>query len=184
MFAAADKSTLAQFILDTAVKRGDFTLKSGAKSTWLVNLKESYGRPTGGDLCARGLLQALEDFPDVTHIGGVAYGGIPLMAQLVMAAKETLPNLGGFYVRKEKKDHGTGNLIDGVSPVGGRVVMVEDVTTTGGSVLSDVKTLRDMGIQVDGVIAVLNRGLNVEETLAGHNLKYRAVLTSADLDLD
>lgn len=160
-----------------------FKLKSGEQSNWLVNLKETVLTPEYAALIADGLLYALQDFPNITHVGGVAMGGIPLVANAVMLSNGSTRPLNGFYVRPEAKDHGTGNLIDGHNPTGKHVGMFEDVTTTGGSLLKTVDHLQNAGATVDVVVAVLNRGDDVAAQFEQRGITYRALITKADLGL-
>jgi len=145
-----------------AIKFGDFTLASGKKSSFYVDIKKASTNPRILKLIARRIFEVLNTHSiPADYIGCVALGGVPIA---VAASLETgLPLL---IIRKEAKEYGTkGQIVGDVEP-GKRVLLVEDVTTTGGSVLRAIKILRDEGLIIHYVISVVDR-----EEGAAWNLK-------------
>ncbi len=151
-----------------AVKFGDFTLASGRKSKYYVDIKKASMNPELLKLIASRISEILKLYSiKADYVGGVALGGVPIA---VSVSLETgLPLL---MIRKEAKDYGTkGQIVGDVVP-GTEVVLVEDVTTTGGSVIKAVQALRDEGLNIHYVITVTDR----EEGASG-------ALSSVDVEL-
>ena len=138
---------LSQFI-----KRGDFTLKSGEKSDIYINLKEIISDPPLlKEICQE--LYKLIDYCD--FICGVPYAGIPIASFL--SCHYDIPML---MMRKEIKDYGMKNPIEGNYKKGNDVILIEDVITTGGSVKEAIKVIESQGLNVVKVICIVNRGNN------------------------
>lgn len=110
-------------------------------------------------------------------LGGMELGGVPLATVL-----SQLTGLPALFVRKQAKTYGTGKLAEGDDPAGRRVVLVEDVITTGGAVLAGARALRDLGATVDSVVCVIDRSAAGPSGLTAAGIGVRAVLTKADVD--
>ena len=124
---------LHELIADLSFRRGAFTLASGRSSTYFFDLKPTMLHPLGANLIGQAVLDIVDQF-EVDAIGGLVVGAVPLVAATVTLSHHKRP-VRGFYVRKEAKDHGTAQLIDGLDVAGLTVILLEDVTTTGGSLL-------------------------------------------------
>jgi orotate phosphoribosyltransferase len=136
-----------------AIKFGDFTLASGKKSRYYVDIKKASTNPQVLKLIARRISDALALHSiQADYVGGVALGGVPIAT--AVSLETGLPLL---MVRKEAKEYGTKGQIVGEPKHGKSVVLVEDVTTTGGSVLKAIQTLRDEGLFIHYVIVVVDR---------------------------
>lgn len=136
-----------------ALQFGDFTLASGARSPYYIDIKKASTDPKVLKAMAERMYGALGERgirPD--RIAGVVLGSVPLAAAL--ALESGIPFV---MVRKEKKDHGTAKLIEGSMESGDNVVVVEDVITSAGSSISAVRTLRESGAAVSYVISVIDR---------------------------
>ncbi len=115
-----------------ALQFGDFTLASGKKASFYLDCRKITLDSRGAGLVGAGMLELLQsDFPDA--VGGMAIGADPITAAIITLAGQTGRELKGFIVRKETKEHGTGRRVEGPVQPGDRVVIVEDVVTTGGS---------------------------------------------------
>lgn len=159
-----------------AVKFGDFTLSSGKKSTYYVDIKKATSDPTTLDLIA-GRINGIIKEQDICAqaIGGVAVGGIPLAT--AVSLKSGLPLV---IIRKALKDYGTGGRF--IGDVAGReLLMVEDVTTTGGSVIEGIKALRDEGAVVDTVITVVDRDEGASASLGAMDVKLIPLVKASQL---
>lgn len=162
---------------DTEVK-----LASGDSSTFYFDMKCTAFHPEGASLIAQLILDQLADI-NVDYVGGLEMGAVPLVACVV---QHSFPNhsVGGFFVRKQPKDHGTRRLIEGLrqeeSLFGKSVVLLEDVTTTGGSVLKAVSVVREEGASVPCVITVVDRLEGASDNLKKENVDLKAVLTVRD----
>lgn len=164
---------LAQEIHNTCVSYGDFTLASGAKSDFYVDMR-LFTFSSKVSLLFKPLLDRVL-VHDFDAIGGPALGAVPI-ATMFLA---TLSNIDkrGFAVRKDTKEHGKQNLIEGPVKKGDRVIVLEDVTTTGGSGLHAVKALRDYGCEVLKVITVVDRMQGGAELYAENDVPFDRIFT-------
>ena len=132
-----------------------FTWASGWKSPFYCDNRKTLSFPELRNFVKLQLVHAvMEHFPQATAVAGVATGAI---AQGALVADEL--NLPFVYVRSKAKDHGMGNLIEGELPAGSKVVVIEDLISTGGSVLDTVAALRAAGAEVLGVISIFTYGM-------------------------
>jgi len=160
-----------------ALTRGEFTLTSGRKSHFYLDVKKAYTRPEVMRAIARGAREAVEARSlEFDRVAGVALGAVPLAA--VLAYELGVPFV---MVRKERKGHGTGNLIEGELREGERVLLVEDVTTSGGSVLAGVNSIREAGGVCRTVITVGGEG--AKELLNKHGIELVSLVDAGDLGL-
>lgn len=163
-------------------KGGPFTLASGATSNYYFNLKETVLDPEGSLLIADLILGSLEG-TKVDCIGGLEMGAVPLAACAALRSGQIGRPLMAFYVRKEAKRHGAKKRIDVELPAGGRAVILEDVTTTGGSALQAIEAVRELGLTADVVVTVLDRGEGAVESLKAKGITLIPLLRAADFDL-
>jgi len=176
------KARLKEILLAKAIKFGDFTLASGQKSTYYINGKMATLDSEGLNLIAEILLDMIEG-TDCDAIGGPTLGADPIIGAVVALAHARGRKLSGLIVRKETKDHGTGKLIEGPIEEGMKVVVVEDVITTGGSPGRAVEAFRAAGCQVIKVMTIVDRQQGAAEKLSGMNVPYEPIFTKKDLGL-
>ena len=167
------ESNLKEMLAD-CVKTGDFTLASGKKSNYYVNVKEVYTDPKILKEIAVAMAKLLEN-EDVDRIAGVALGAVPIAVALSLELG--IPFL---VVRKDKKGHGTNVQIEGGLKQGDRVIMVEDVVTTGGSVLVGAMEIRKKGT-CNLVLAVVDRKEGARELLHENGIELTALATAKEL---
>ncbi|AKH96736.1 orotate phosphoribosyltransferase [Halanaeroarchaeum sulfurireducens] len=155
-----------------AVKFGTFELSHGGTSDYYV---DKYLFETDPH-CLELIADAFAERVGETTLAGIALGAVPLVAATSVAT-------GNPYViaRKQEKDYGTGNLIEGRLGEGEEVVVLEDIATTGQSALDAVESLRDAGAVVDRVLVVVDRQEGAAELLADHGVDLEALLTADDL---
>lgn len=168
-----DRDRLKEIIIKKSLKRGDFTLVSGAKSNYLFDLKPTMLDPEGANLIGRLILEKLED--DVDAVGGLELGACPVVSSVCVISYQINRPLKTFYVRKEKKGRGTDQLIEGCElKKGDKVVILEDVTTKGGSVKEAIKVVLSVGCQVVKVLSIVDRNEGAKDNLAqdGIGLDY------------
>jgi orotate phosphoribosyltransferase len=170
---------LRAHLLEHSVKRGDFTLKSGRKSTWFIDSKQTVCRPEAMLLVADAVLSVIP--PDATAIGGLTMGADPVAFVTAGVAATRGRPLKAFSVRKEAKDHGGGGRIAGALDPGDKVVVTEDTVTRGTSLLEAAHAVQEEGAEVVLLVALVDRGGTVEEMAAAERLPFRAVLTAPDL---
>jgi orotate phosphoribosyltransferase len=179
---AATLESLRSHLLAFSVKTGDFVLKSGRRSTWFIDSKQTVCRPAGMLLVADALLAVLPD--DTTAVGGLTMGADPVAFVTAGVAATRGRALKAFSVRKEAKDHGGGGRIAGALDPGDRVVVTEDTVTRGTSLLEAVHAVRDAGAEVVLAVAVVDRGGAAESLLRGEGVAFRALLGAPDLGFD
>lgn len=156
-----------------AVKFGNFTLTSGKSSKYYVDVKQAITIPVILKQIAKDLRARMRD---AEMLAGVELGAVPI---LVAAALEA--NLPYIIIRKRERTHGTGKKMEGPSVRGKRVLVIEDVTTTGASVQRAVELLRAEGATVSRVETVVDRGEGARELLRGLNVELGALVTAQDL---
>jgi len=155
-----------------AVRFGEFELAHGGTSDYYVDKYVFETDPTCLDAIAETFAERVDD----QRLAGVALGAVPLAAATSVAA-----DIPYVIVRKETKSHGTGNRIEGEFAEGERIVVVEDIATTGKSALDAVQTLRDAGALVDRVLVVVDREEGARELLADHDIELDALVTASEL---
>lgn len=160
-----------------ALQFGEFILASGAKSDYYIDIKKASTNPEVLRLIARLMAQKMRDEGiEADRIAGVVLGSVPLATAL--ALETGIPYV---MIRKEKKDHGTGKLIEGDLNVGDRVLVVEDVITTAGSSIKAIGTLREAGAEVRHVISVIDREGGGAENLAEAGVDFRPLVKASEL---
>jgi orotate phosphoribosyltransferase len=174
--------SLRRHLLEHSVRRGDFTLKSGKKSSWFIDSKQTVCRPESMVWVADGLLSVIPD--DATAIGGLTMGADPVAFITAGVAATRGRLLRAFSVRKEAKDHGGGGRIAGALDPGDRVVITEDTVTRGTSLLEAAHAVIDAGGQPVLLVAIVDRGGTVGAMAAAEGLPFRALLTAPDLGFD
>ena len=173
---------LRDHLLEHSVRRGDFVLKSGRRSSWFIDSKQTVCRPEAMVLVAEAVLSVIPD--DVTAIGGLTMGADPVafVTAGVAATKGRL--LKAFSVRKEVKDHGGGGRIAGALDPGDKVVVTEDTVTRGTSLLEAAHAIQEAGAEVVLLVAVVDRGGTAEAMAAAEGIPFKAILTAPDLGFD
>lgn len=168
---------LARDLAEAAVLRGDFQLRSGARSDYYI---DKYRISTQPELLRR-VTAALAGQvpPGAEYVAGTVLGAVPLAISLSLTLQ-----LPAVLVRTEAKDHGPSGAIEGRLPAGARVALIEDVVTTGGAVLSAAETLRAAGAQVTKILAVVDRESGAAARMAAAGLPYQALFTSSDLGIN
>ena len=154
-----------------AIERGDFVLASGARSSWYVDIKSACTHP--------GLLQAIgEEITERTEfevVAGVALGAVPIAVAVSLAARKPYA-----IIRKEEKKHGiVGTIIGEVA--GREVLLVEDVTTSGGSVIFGIERLREAGAFVLGVVTVVDREAGCAEKLRELDIPFLPLVRASEI---
>lgn len=170
---------LREHVLVYSVKRGDFTLKSGARSSWFLDTKQTACRPEGIVLVADAALSILPD--DVTAIGGMTMGADPVAFGVAAIAATRGQALRSFSVRKEAKDHGVTGRLAGVLEPGDRVVIAEDTVTRGTSLMEAVDVVRELGAVPVLITAIVDRGGTCAALAEAAGIRYHPLLTAPDL---
>ena len=174
------RARLLDLFKTRAVAFGDFTLASGQKSSYYINSKKVLFHSEAAWLLCEMLWQATSDL-DITAVGGLEVGAIPMAAVTVMRYHDHGRALEGFFVRKQAKEHGSQTRIEGDLKPGDRVAVLDDVLTTGQSALKAVKAVEAAGAVVARVVCIVDRLQGARETLAGYD--FRPLFTIRDLGI-
>ena len=177
-----DRQTLIELFRERALKFGDFTLVSGQKSTYYLDGKQITLYSKGLRLVSEGLLALLDDV-EFDAIGGMSIGADPIVGGVLTVAAEQGRSIDGFLVRKEAKGHGTNRYIEGPLQPGARVVIIDDVVTTGGSSLQAAERVVEFGCQVVQVVGIVDRLQGGAANFAARKLPFRPLLTIEDLGI-
>jgi len=168
---------LAKRIAELALLHGDFTLRSGRKSKYYL---DKYRFETQPDVL-RGLGKLLAEYvtPDIDRLAGPELGAVALAASASMECGKPF-----VLIRNRKKDYGTSKQIEGVLNAGEKVLIIEDVLTTGGQVLESVASLREAGAIVERIVAIIDRQEGARANIEGAGLKFDALFTTEDLGVE
>jgi len=180
----ADRQALIALINEEAVFHGDFTLSSGKKATYYVDMRKLTLDHRAAPAIGRIMLDLIKDIPDVAAVGGLTLGADPIANAMMHESVRTDRPLDAFVVRKEPKDHGRGRQIEGAEVEGKRVVVVEDTSTTGQSPLKAVEALRKAGAEVVAVATIVDRSTGAQAAIDAEGLEWRSAIVLSDLGLD
>ena len=177
-----DQAQLIRLLAARSARRGNFTLASGRQSTLYIDARLTTMTPDGQRLIGRlGLATIRASGWDAAAVGGLTLGADPIAYAICHASADEAAPLRAFTVRKEPKGHGTGKQVEGPVSAGDRVVVVEDVITTGGSATKAVEALRRERIVPVGILALVDRQEGGREALEALGLPVRALATAADI---
>jgi orotate phosphoribosyltransferase len=177
-----ERRRLRELLRTRSLQTGDFVLASGARSGYYVDARLTTMAGAGQLLIGRlGLrtIDALRWAP--ACVGGLTLGADPVACAIAHAAALEGRTIDAFTVRKEPKSHGTGRLIEGAFKPGARVVIVEDVITTGGSAARAVEAVRRMDGRIAGVLAVIDRQDGGRDRLEADGLAVTSLFTADEL---
>jgi orotate phosphoribosyltransferase len=173
------RNRLFELIKERSFRRGNFTLASGKQSSYYFDSKPTMLHPEGATLLAQLIFDAMKD-ANADCVGGLEMGAVPLIAPVAMRSLEAGQPLMGFFVRKAPKDHGTRQRIEGTDIAGKTAVIVEDVTTTGGSAMQAVEEVKKAGGKVALVISILDRGEGARELYAAAGVPFTSLFTAEE----
>ena len=179
---SAPLERLRAHVLAHSVRRGSFTLKSGAESSWFLDTKQTACRPEGMLALADAMLAVIPD--RATAIGGLTMGADPVAYSVAAIAATRGRELRSFSVRKEAKDHGVKGRLAGAIEPGDRVVVTEDTTTRGTSIMEAIEVVRGFGAEVVLATLIVDRGGTCAAMCADAGVLYQPLLTAPDLGFD
>ncbi|MCH2138488.1 MAG: orotate phosphoribosyltransferase [Phycisphaerales bacterium] len=171
------RDELAAKIAESSVLRGNFTLRSGRTSTWYIDKYRFTTRPD----VLRGIAElATSMLPEgTTRLAGAELGGVPLAAAVAMAADKPC-----LYVRNQKKDYGTAQRFEGVLEEGDKVVLLEDIATSGGQAIEAARDLEASGAQVVQILVTVDRMQGAREAVEAAGFRFDSMFTVRDLGID
>ena len=171
---------LIDLLLEKAYREGDFQLSSGARSDFYLDAKQITYDPDGMELVGEQMRQLVAEF-GIEAVGGLTMGADAIVATTVFACKQSGSKVHGFVVRKEAKQHGLEKLVEGVHPKGKRVVIVDDVITSGASVLKAVQAARAAGAEVVLVVGLVDREQGGADRIRSDGVQFRALATISEI---
>ncbi len=171
------RDDLLPLIKDLAVVHGKVILSSGREADYYIDLRRITLHRTAAPLVGAAMRELTADW-SYDAAGGLTLGADPVGTAIMHASAGQVD---AFVVRKAEKKHGMQQRVEGPSVAGRRVLVVEDVSTTGGSPLTAVEALREAGAEVVGVALIVDRGAG--DTIRAAGLECRSVYSLADLGL-
>ena len=178
------KEELKAIIREMSYEEREVTLASGRKSNFYFDGKQTTLHAKGGLLVGKAFWEEVKKFPGPIHgVGGLTLGADPIATATSIAAALEGASVHAFIIRKEPKGHGTGQWLEGRKnlPPGSRVVIVEDVTTTGGSSMKAVERAQQEGLEVVGIVTLVDREEGAREAIEGAGQQLRAVFTRTEV---
>jgi len=178
------KEQLKAIIRELSYEEREVTLASGRKSNFYFDGKQTTLHAKGGLLVGKAFWEEVKQFAGPIHgVGGLTLGADPIATATSIAAELDGASVHAFIIRKEPKGHGTGQWLEGRKnlPPGSRVVIVEDVTTTGGSSMKAVERAREEGLEVVGIVTLVDREEGAREAIEGAGQQLRAVFTRSEV---
>lgn len=170
------RDELAKRISDVALLRGEFTLRSGRKSNYYL---DKYRFETQPDcLLELGKMIASRIPAEVQRLAGPELGAVPLAASAAMQCNKPC-----IFVRNQKKEYGSAKQIEGVYNKGEKIVLIEDIITSGGQVVEAAKSLSEAGLEVVKVIVIIDREEGGRQAIEAAGLKVEALFTTTDLGI-
>lgn len=177
------KERLGEIILERSFKYSDnppFTLASGRQSNYYFNCKPTTLDPEGMNLIGEIIFEMIKD-RDITAAGGLTLGADPIANALSVISYQKGKPVKSFIVRKDVKDHGTKSPIEGNVRAGERVLIIDDVITTGGSTITAIEQTRKAGLLVDRVITLIDREEGGRENIQKYVDNIESILTRTEI---
>jgi orotate phosphoribosyltransferase len=176
------RARLFELLRTRSFERKRVVLASGRESDFFIDCKQAVLTAEGHALAGVTMLDALTRLPACDAVAGVELGGCPLASAVALTSFQRGAPLDAVYVRKDAKDHGSRRTLEGNTRLaaGARLVLLEDVVTTGGSTLSAAAKLRAAGYVVSGVVALVDRLEGGRDAIEGDGLPLVALFTRAD----
>ena len=175
------RAELFELIRTRSFGRGRIMLASGRESDYYIDMRPTTMHPAGATCVGELIADALEGLT-VDFVGGLEMGAVPIATAVAIASHARGRDIGAFFVRKKPKDHGAKKLVEGLPKgetiKGKNVVVVEDVTTTGGSALQAVAALREEGANIVLVLTIVDRLEGARENFAAEGLELKALFTA------
>jgi orotate phosphoribosyltransferase len=177
------RDQLIKHISDEAVFHGDFTLTSGKKASYYIDLRKVSLDARVAPLIGTVMVELISSISDVYAVGGLTMGADPIAAAVLHQGVAMGRPYNAFVVRKEPKDHGRGKQVEGPELAGKRVIVLEDTSTTGGSPLKAIEALRKVGAEIAAVAVVVDRDTGAQQVIEAAGYPYLYAIGLADLGL-
>ena len=175
------KDELKKYLEELSILKGDFTLSSGKKSDYYIDARIC-------TLSSKPLAIISKIFFDLikksksTYVGGPTIGADPIVGGILVCAAEENYNLKGFLVRSIDKDHGTKKIIEGPTIENATITLVEDVVSTGGSLIKAIDRLENQGLKISSILSIVDREMNARSKFLERNISYNPLFTISELN--
>ena len=179
-----EKQQLKQILLEKSYRKGTFTLSSGRTSGFYIDGKQTTLSAEGAYLCGRLIFEMIRQHPEpIGAVGGMTLGADPLVTAVSIASFLEEAPIPAFIVRKESKKHGTEAYIEGQKnmPEGTSVALLEDVVTSGGTLLKVIDRVEAQGFKVGLVVTLVDRQEGGSEALAEKGYQLESIFTREEL---
>lgn len=176
-----NRERLKEILIRNSILRGKFTLASGKESGYYIDARLTTLDPEGVSLVAGIFLEEIFKDPRINAVGGPTMGADPIVGALIAESHRTGRPLRGFLVRKKEKDHGTGKLIEGGLRPGDVAAVVEDVVTTGGSVVTAIDAVKSIGAEVRKALVIVDREEGGDEVFRKMGIELYSIFKISEL---
>ncbi len=175
------RENLKKILKDNSILHGKFTLSSGKESNYYIDARLSTLHPEGLYLIGKIFLDEIYKNPEIGVVGGPTMGADPIVGSIISLSYQFGNPLKGFIVRKGEKDHGTGKLIEGNLSSGDKVAIVEDVATTGASIIRSMEAAEKVGAGVEKVLVIVDRKEGAREKLEDMGYEFFSIFEIEEL---
>lgn len=177
---SAEKERLLAIIVKESLSFGEVELAHGGVSNWYVDFRRTAMDPEGSRLVGMVLFQATRDW-QIDSVGGIATGAIPVVSSYLSEAYRQGKPVRGFFVREEVKEHGTRRVIEGRFLPGDRVLIIDDVVTTGKSTFKVIEAIRSEGAEIVGIYVIVDRLQGAREAFEKEGYRFYSIFTRDDI---
>lgn len=176
-----ERERLKLILKENSILVGKFKLSSGKESNYYIDARLTTLHPEGVYLVGKIFLDVISKDSEIQAVGGPTMGADPIVGSILAQSHQSSRPLRGFLVRKEEKQHGTGKLIEGNLRSGDKVAIVEDVATTGGSILKAIDSAEGAGAIVKKVLVLVDREEEARRTLEDRGYEFFSIFTIGEL---
>ncbi|HBG04792.1 MAG: orotate phosphoribosyltransferase [Geobacteraceae bacterium GWC2_58_44] len=179
----SERERLKKIIIELSYEKRNVVLASGRASDFYFDGKQTTLHPEGGYLTGKLFFESIKDVEGVEGVGGLTLGADPIATATSMVSFLEGKPIPGFIIRKEPKGHGTGAWLEGRKNLkpGARVVIVEDVVTSGGSSIKAIKRAEEEGLTVLGVVTLVDREEGGRENIEKEGYWMKSIFTKAEI---
>jgi len=170
---------LREIIASKSLLKGDFVLASGRKSNYLFQLRQTTLHPEGAHLIADIIVDFMKA-EGLDQIGGLELGAVPVVTAVALDSHLKTYPVAAFFVRKATKEHGARELVNGYLNEGGKALIIDDVTTTGGSILKAVAAVAEKNCSVTKALSIVDREEGAVEELAKAGIQLFSIFRKSD----
>ena len=176
-----DRERLKQILKENSILLGKFKLSSGKESNYYIDARLTTLHPEGVYLVGKIFLDEILKDPEIQAVGGPTMGADPIVGSILSLSYQNGHPIRGFLVRKEEKQHGTGKLVEGNLVSDDKVAIVEDIATTGGSILKAIDAVEDAGATVEKVLVIVDREEGARKVLEDIGYEFFSIFKIGEL---